>query len=134
MTRILWNPEVRSFEDAIIKIMPPELSTVGGLFGGNLLEDKKKKEQELQQAESKLEEAEKQKETTEEQQEAVEENTKEQPPEATSGAEITGFKGGEQVANPNEQPGTIPAEIAVLLARCTRFCSSTTCGIWVCAM
>ena len=107
MTRILWNPEVRSFEDAIIKIMPPEISTVGGLFGGNLLEDKKKKEQELQQAESKLEEAEKQKETTEEQQEAVEENTKEQPPEATSGAEITGFKGGEQVANPNEQPGTM---------------------------
>lgn len=104
MTRIVWNPEVRSFEDAIAKIMPPEVSTVGNLFGGNLLGEKKKKEQELQQVESKLEEAEKQKEASKQRQEAIEENTEKQPPEATSGAEITGFKGGEQVANPTEQP------------------------------
>tara|TARA_R100001079_G_scaffold57617_4_gene29480 strand:+ start:3479 stop:4801 length:1323 start_codon:yes stop_codon:yes gene_type:complete len=107
MTRIVWNPEVRSFEDAIVKIMPPEVSTVGGLFGGDLLGEKRKKEQELQQVESKLEEAEKQKEASKQRQEAIEENTEKQPPEATSGAEITGFKGGEQVANPTEQPGTM---------------------------
>jgi hypothetical protein len=100
--------------DAIVKILPA-LGAVAGvaakklapsLIGAaagkmtGLLDQKKVKEQELAQIDTDVDA-----ETEQQQQQTPPPTAAPMPPQATTGSEITGMKGGEQTANPTDQPG-----------------------------
>lgn len=135
MTRIMWDSEVRSMDDALIKLAPllagaarlaapaaKKLAPIAAKEGAKmaapkiidaakgkltgLLDQKRMKEQELADVDSQVQSAEQEQQMGQEEQQTPAPTEQPMPPQATAGSEITGMKGGAQPSNPTEQPGT----------------------------
>jgi len=135
MTRIMWDSEVRSMDDALIKLAPllagaarlaapaaKKLAPIAAKEGAKmaapkimdaakgkltgLLDQKRMKEQELSEVDSQVQSAEQEQQMGQEEQQTPAPTEQPMPPQATAGSEITGMKGGAQPSNPTEQPGT----------------------------